>query len=356
MDMTGHANKSPGLGPADDSFLSCQEIFTLQATFSPTHAHIRVKQRTMKKLNLLLFILLGGLSMALVGCDDDDDDGPDTSSLTIAEIAADDDRFETLASALERVNLVGTLEGDGPFTVFAPTDEAFEALGVDLNSLSDAQLTDILLYHVLGGEVTSSDLQEGQTYTTTASTGGYNGTQASLLIEKSGNDVSLNGNSEVIDADIEASNGTIHVINQVIMPMSIVDIAVTNSNFSQLVDALGNASGDLVTVLNGDGPFTVFAPLNSAFQEISGTVAGLNADQLASVLTYHVASGNVRSTDLMDGMTVTTVQTEDITINTGNEVTITDANGNVATVVLADVQGTNGVVHVIDKVLIPENL
>ncbi|MDX1686091.1 MAG: fasciclin domain-containing protein [Saprospiraceae bacterium] len=310
----------------------------------------------MKKLNLLLLLLLSGLTLSLVSCNDDDDDEPDTSTLTIAEIALDDDQFSTLVSALDRVDLTAVLQGDGPFTVFAPTNSAFDALGVDLNALSDAQLTNILLYHVLGGNVTSSDLQEGKTYSSTASTGGYGGTSPSLLIEKSGSDVILNGDINVTQADIDASNGTIHVIDNVLLPMDVVGIATSNSDFSQLVDALGSASGDLVSVLSGDGPFTVFAPLNSAFQEISGTVAGLDADQLASVLTYHVVSGNVRSEDLTDGMSVTTIQTEQFTVSIGNDVTITDSNGNVATVVLTDVQGTNGVVHVINKVILPENL
>jgi uncharacterized surface protein with fasciclin (FAS1) repeats len=113
-----------------------------------------------------------------------------------------------------------------------------------------------------------------------------------------------------------------------------------------------------VNVLQGDGPFTVFSPLNSAFDEIAGTVAGLTADQLASVLTYHVVGGaNVVSGGLTDGQVVATVQGEEFTVNiSGGNVTITDANGNVSNVVLTDVQATNGVIHVLDKVIIPVNL
>lgn len=308
----------------------------------------------MKRWNVFFWALIACSTLVFVGCSEDDDD-PTTEDMTIAEVVADDDRFTTLLSALERVGLTGVLEQDGPYTVFAPTNDAFN--GVDVSSLTDAQLTDILLYHVLGAKVNSFDLQEGQTYTSTASTAGFGGSSPSALIERAGNNVTINGNIEVIQADVETKNGVIHVINGVMTPMSVVDIAATNGEFTQLVDALGNATGDLVGVLSGDGPFTVFAPLNSAFQMISGTVAGLSADQLASVLTYHVVGGNVAKDDLGATQTVATVQGENITITrSGNQVTVTDARGNAAEVLLADVQGTNGIVHVLNMVILPENL
>ncbi len=311
----------------------------------------------MKNWNFLLLLFLGLSTVTFTACNDDDDDTtPDTSTLTIAEIAADDDQFSTLVGALQRVDLVEVLNGTGSFTVFAPTNDAFDRLGVDLSTLTDAQLTDILLYHVLGGAIASTDLMEGQTYASTASTGGPNGTSPSALIERAGANVTINGDISVTTADINASNGIIHVIDNVMLPMDVVKIATSNSNFSQLVSALGAANGDLVSVLSGNGPFTVFAPVNAAFQEIAGTVAGLDADQLASVLTYHVASGNVRAEDLTDNMEVTSVQTEKFTINLGDPVTITDANGNTSEIILTNVQGTNGVVHVINKVILPQNL
>lgn len=311
----------------------------------------------MKNWNFLLLLFLGLSTVSFTACNDDDDDTtPDTSTLTIAEIAADDDQFSTLVGALQRVDLVEVLNGTGSFTVFAPTNDAFDRLGVDLSTLTDAQLTDILLYHVLGGAIASTDLMEGQTYASTASTGGPNGTSPSALIERAGVNVTINGDISVTTADINASNGIIHVIDNVMLPMDVVKIATSNSSFSQLVSALGAANGDLVSVLSGNGPFTVFAPVNAAFQEIAGTVAGLDADQLASVLTYHVASGNVRAEDLTDNMEVTSVQTEKFTINLGDPVTITDANGNTSEIILTNVQGTNGVVHVINKVIIPQNL
>ncbi len=312
-----------------------------------------------KSIYNFAWILLLSLPFFLVSCNDDEDTMPDPTPQpqSIVEIASGDAQFSTLVSALDRVNLVSVLEGNGPFTVFAPTNAAFTALGVDLNTISDEALTEILLYHVLGAEVASKDIAEGQTYVTTAATTGPDDNQLSMLIEKSSTGVSINGNINVTTADVDATNGVIHIVDAVIMPLDVVGHAAANSAFTELVGALGAATGDLVSVLQEDGPFTVFAPLNSAFEEISDVVATLDADQLSKVLTYHVAAGNVRSSALSDGFEVTTVNTEIFTVNiNGNSVTITDVNGNIANVVLTDVQATNGVIHVLDKVVIPANL
>lgn len=311
----------------------------------------------MKNLSFLFsFLFVSLLATTFVACGDDDT-ATEPEPQTIAEIAAADDQFSTLVSALDRVGLVSVLNGTGTFTVFAPTNDAFTALGVDLNSLSDEALTEILLYHVLGAEVTSGAIAEGQTYATTASENGPNGEQLSILIEKTGANVKINNVANVTTADVSASNGVIHIVDAVIMPLDVVGHAAANSNFTELVGALGAADGDLVTVLSGDGPFTVFAPLNSAFEEIADVVATLDGNQLSKVLTYHVAAGNVVSGDLSDGLKVATVNTEEFTVNiNGSDVTITDAGGNVANVVLTDVQGTNGVIHVLDKVILPNDL
>jgi len=313
----------------------------------------------MSKYQSIFGLLLAGiLTFGFIACEEDPVE-PDPEPQSIADIAAADDQFSTLVSALDRVNLVSVLDNPGTFTVFAPTNAAFDALGVNLDDISDEDLTEILLYHVLGGKVASTDLQEGQTYATTAAETGPGDSQLSILIEKNADgNVSINGSSNVTAADVEATNGVIHIVDGVLLPLDIVGHAAANSFFTELVGALGAANGDLVTTLQGDGPWTVFAPLNSAFDDISNVVAGLDADQLASVLTYHVvANANVVSGDLTDGMPVTTVQGEDFTINIdGSNVTITDANGGTATVVLTDVQATNGVIHVLDTVIIPANL
>ena len=310
----------------------------------------------MKKQSLMYrLIILMVLPLFFVACDKDEDENQPQQS--IVEIAAADAQFSTLVTALTRVNLVSVLEGAGPFTVFAPTNDAFTALGVDLATISDDDLSEILLYHVLGGKVTSDLIQEGQTYVSTAAETGPDNAQLSSLVEKTNGAVKINGSINVTTADVDATNGVIHIVDAVIMPLDVVGHAAANSSFSELVGALGAADGDLVNVLKTAGPFTVFAPVDDAFTAIASTVAGLSTAQLAKVLTYHVTAGNVLSTDLTDNMVVPTVNTPTtFTVNLGTPVTITDGNGGVSNVLFTDVQATNGVIHVLEKVLIPTNL
>lgn len=306
----------------------------------------------MKLLKLSLFALL--MSGLFVACDDDDN-GEDPMPMNIAEIVANDANFSTLLSALERTGLDATLASDAnTFTVFAPDNDAFDALGVDLSTLSDDELTNILLYHVLGAEVNSGGIAEGDNYVTTASTAAPGDNQLSLYINNTSGDITLNGSTAVTMADVDATNGVVHIIDEVLLPPTVVDHALNNTAFTELVGALGTADGDLVTTLSGDGPFTVFAPVNSAFEAISGVVDGLTAEQLRDVLLYHVVDGNVRSGDLSDGMMVSPLlMGTSFTVNIDGSVTITDGSGATVNVALTDVQGTNGVVHVIEGVLLP---
>ena len=288
----------------------------------------------------------------------DDDDGTENTPQTITEIAAGDAQFSTLVSLLQRVNLDAVLNGSGSFTVFAPTNAAFTASGIDASQLTDEQVTEVLLYHVIGGlDLPSADIREGQTYATTAAETGPGGTQLSILVEKDASGaVTVNGTTNVTTADIDASNGVIHVINDVLLPLDIVGHAAANSEFTSLVGALSAAPGGLVALLQADGPYTVFAPVNQAFADIQPTVDGLTPEQLATVLTYHVVPGlNVRKDALTNGQVVPTAATDEtFTVNiNGNDVTITDDAGNEVNVMLTDVQATNGVIHVVDKVLLP---
>ena len=221
-------------------------------------------------------------------------------------------------------------------------------LGVSgLEDLSAEALEPILLYHVLSGKVMSSDLTNG--YVSTVSPGPEE-TYISLLV-KTG-DVTLNGSTAVTAADIVASNGVIHVIDKVLLPPTVVGIALVNPEFSILVEAVVKA--DLVATLNGAGPFTVFAPTNAAFQELFTTlevsgIADLTKEQLVPILLYHVVSGNVVSSELSTGNVATL--NGDIAVTVGTDVTI---NGT-SKVILANVQGSNGVVHAIDEVLLPSS-
>lgn len=310
----------------------------------------------MKKFSIFHSLLLALFLVPFVSCSDDDT--TDVGPQSIVEIASGDEQFSTLVSALDRVGLVSVLEGDGPFTVFAPTNAAFTASGIDLDALSDEALTEVLLYHVLSGAaIASGDLGEGQTYASTAANTGPGDTQLSMLIEKAGTNVTINGSTSVSTADVTATNGIIHIVNEVILPLDIVGHATANSSFSSLVTTLGAASGDLTSVLSGSDIFTVFAPVNSAFDAISSTTATLDADQLATVLTYHVVTGNVVSSGLSDGLSVATVNGESFTVNIdGTAVTLTSSTGGTSTVFLTDVQATNGVIHALDAVIIPTNL
>ena len=216
-----------------------------------------------------IIAILFGASLLLTSCEDDDTSSDDDmAQKSIVEIASDDESFSILVDALTKADLVTTLEGEGPYTVFATTNEAFEnlfaTLGVDgIDDLSAAALTPILLYHVVNTSAMSTDLENG--YITSMSTFTPDDTGASILVSLD-DGVMLNGSSSVISADIEASNGVVHVIDEVILPPSVVDIATTNPNFSILVEALTKA--DLVGALTEEGPFTVFAPTNAAFEAL----------------------------------------------------------------------------------------
>lgn len=306
--------------------------------------------------SLFKFLLLACLStsISMISCGDEEEKVPVVETNTIVDIALADTQFSTLVSALQRTNLVSTLQGDGPFTVFAPTNAAFTALGVDLTTISDDALSEILLYHVLGAEVKSTDLADGQTYASTAAATGPSGTALSMLVEKSSAGVIINNVANVTTADVNADNGVIHIVDNVITPLDIVGHAQANSNFTSLVGALVGAPGELVSVLQGDGPFTVFAPINSGFDAISDVVATLSGDQLASVLTYHVVSGaNVLSTDLSNEMEVETVNGQSFTVHIGDKVQLQDAGENKSDVIITDVQTTNGVIHALGSVIIP---
>ncbi len=216
-----------------------------------------------------------------------------------------------------------------------------------LDDLSKDDLTPILLYHVVGAAVPSAMVESG--YVGTLSTAYENNISVKIDV---GDGVMLNSEANVVAFDVVATNGIIHVIDKVITPPSVVDLATQNTSFTTLVDALVKA--DLVDALSGEGPFTVFAPTNDAFDALFAAlgVSGLDdvsAEDLTPILLAHVVEGNVQSTDLSNGSVATLNTEKSLDINVDDGVTI-DGDVNV---VLADVQGTNGIIHVIDKVIVP---
>ncbi len=297
--------------------------------------------------SLITFQLLFLLSFAIVlnACSDDSTSNADMQDPSITEIAALNAQFSTLVGALQATGLDAALDGDGEFTVFAPTNDAFAALPEGtLESLAEEQLESILLYHALGAEVFSGQLESEQTVET------LNGEEIFVTAGSNGG-VTVNGTASVTSANIEARNGVIHVIDNVILPDAygtIVDNAVKRYFLSALVDAVIQA--DLAGALSGEGPFTVFAPTNAAFAVIAGVASDLTLEELTDVLLYHVVQGEVLSSDLQPSQQVTTLNGNSITVEvSGGAATV---NGNAA-ITTVDIQGVNGVIHVIDQVLLP---
>ncbi len=259
------------------------------------------------------------------------------SDIVATAIAAGN--FTQLADALTTAGLVDDLQGAGPFTVFAPSDAAFDAFetanpGV-LAGLTQEQLIEILTYHVVAGEVTSDALQDGQLVETLAG--------PVLAIDIEGATVNVN-EASVVSADIEASNGVIHVIDTIILPPGdIIEVATAAGNFTALAGALTDA--ELVDDLQGEGPFTVFAPTDAAFQALSSVPSG---QALIDVLLYHVVSGVVGPLDLKDEGVATTLGGSPMLFDLTGGAKINDAN-----IIVTNVVASNGVIHVIDAVIVP---
>jgi transforming growth factor-beta-induced protein len=305
----------------------------------------------MKKQTLFFGLLaLMGLFI-LTGCEEKEDDMKPVSEMSIAEYASSDSNFSILVAALVKADLAGVLSGSGNFTVFAPTNDAFNALFSELgisgiDDLSKETLTPILKYHVLGMEAKSSMISSGYYNTLSPAQGSY----ISLKVDVSSG-VKLNKTANVIMADVDVNNGVIHVIDKVLLPPTVVGQALNNDSFSILVQAVVKAN--LVDALNGNGPFTIFAPTNAAFEALFSTlgisgISELTAEQLTPILTYHVVSGNVLSTQLSEGA-VPTLNGESLSVSLSPAPEI---NGT-AKIVATDVQASNGVIHVIDNVLLP---
>lgn len=346
------------------------------------------------QMKSLFFSLLAIMSMALVPTASN---AQDMSDKTVVEIAVGNDNFSTLVAAVKAAGLAGTLSGEGPFTVFAPTDEAFAALPEGLVAAlvkpeNKAVLQKILTYHVVPAKVMAADVVAG------IKSGG--GTLKATTAEGGNFSVMLNdGNVQIKDAqgnmanvtatDIAGSNGVIHVIDRVILPAgvnpaallpkkemktgmmmeapepNIASIAVGNENFETLVAALGAAG--LVDMFKSAGEYTVFAPTDDAFDALpEGTVANLvkpeNKATLQGILAYHVVPATITAEKLVGAITkaggyynLPTLgnQTLVASIDDGS-VILTDGNGNKSKVIITDVTGSNGVIHAIDTVLLPK--
>lgn len=268
----------------------------------------------------------------------------------IVETAVGAGSFNTLAAALQAADLVGALKGEGPFTVFAPTDEAFSKLPkgtVDtlLKPENKQKLAAVLTYHVVKGEVGSSQVVK------LSGAKSLNGQQIDIQV--------LDGTvkvdkATVVKTDIQCSNGVIHVIDQVILPASdnLAETAIKAGSFKTLV-AAAQAAG-LIDALSGESPLTVFAPTDEAFAKLpAGTVESLlkpeNKAKLASILKYHVVPGRVYSSDALAAGEARTLEGQSVSI----AVKAGAAMVNNAKLISTDLDASNGVIHVIDTVIMP---
>ena len=304
----------------------------------------------------LLLVAISATLLAACGGDDE----PVAQPKNIVETAQADSRFSILVEAVVAADLATTLSSPGPLTVFAPTNDAFAALLAELGVTKDqlladkALLTAVLTYHVLPAKVLRADVPAGKAITTVQ--GGI------FKVDAVGGDLVItdgrNRTAKITATNLETSNGVIHVVDKVILPAdkNVVQTAQALPDFSILVDAV--VAANLQGTLSGSGPFTVFAPTNAAFAALLAEL-GVTKDELLAdvplltrVLTYHVVSGRVLKADVPVGAAIPTVEGGTFTIDAG--LAITDQSARQSAIVGTDVLASNGVIHVVDRVLLPQ--
>lgn len=288
-------------------------------------------------------------------CSDDDDDEPPVP--TITDVVATNPNFSLLLSAVTKAGLADELSAPGNLTVFAPDNDAFAAAGVTqafINSATPQALADILLYHVVGARVGSADVPASDSVRSLG--------QKLIFASKNANGVFVNGVA-VKTADVAASNGVIHIISNVLIPptLTIAGVATSTDDFSILVSAVVKAG--LLDAISNPGKYTVFAPTNAAFEAAGvtqATIDGLSEEEVAAIVAQHVIGTNVYASDLINNTTAPTLNTSaTLTIGTTPPSVKKTGSASVASNVVTTTPGatfnittTNGVVHVIDRVIL----
>lgn len=318
----------------------------------------------MKTNKTKLIAIFAFLGLMLTSCSDDDNPQP-TVDNTITGIASKASDLTLLVKALKKADLATTLQGAGPFTVFAPTDQAFINAGLTATVIDNYPTADIpalrqiLLNHVVSGSVQSTGLTNNS-YIKTLAKGTASTTNTLSMYVNTTSGVRLNGMSSVITTtagstfDIIATNGVIHKVNAVITLPTIVTHATANSNFSTLAQLLTDQN--LISTLSGtaSSPFTVFAPLNSAFDTATlNLYTSLSSAKKTSVLTYHVVGGANVLSNAIPTTPITTLESGTFTVA---GTVITDEQARQTNIVLTDVQCANGVIHAVNKVLLPNSV
>jgi uncharacterized surface protein with fasciclin (FAS1) repeats len=331
-------------------------------TESP-NSYNHLKQKNMNKVFLStpfkssLFLLL--TSVTLICCKKNDPVAAAGPGTITAQVSAGSN-FTLLKSAVIKAGLAPTLDGTGNFTVFAPTDEAFTSSGVTssvIGSLSGDQLKKILLDHTLTSKILAAAVPAGPNAKVITASGD------SIFVTKNSNGVYVNG-VNVTMADLPASNGVIHTMSKVLLPASgnIVQVASSDTAFSFLVAAVLRASTgstNVAAILSGPGILTVFAPVNNAFRALGfATIDAINAadpNALTAILTYHVVPGRVFACDLSNGIQAATANGAKLTIGiAGSAASVKGLSNPTASAIIGtNLMATNGVVHVIDQVLLP---
>ncbi len=323
----------------------------------------------MKFLNFKFLSILALMCLITVSCSDDDNgvtpvvpvapvepvepEPEPEAGQTIADVAIATENLSSLVAALQEADLVGTLEGDGPFTVFAPTNEAFatflsEGGFASVADVPDELLSQVLLNHVISGSVLESSALT-TTYVSSSSTAGVDGKALSLFVDTA-DGVKING-STVTTADVDASNGVVHIVDKVIGLPNIVNHALNNPALSELVGALTAGDNTTFTDLlsSSETSFTVFAPVNEAFAAFENP----DGNDINNILSNHVIAGSALAAgDLSNTYANTAAVNEDgdvlsIYINTDDGVQL---NGE-STVAIADIVATNGIIHAVDQVI-----
>jgi uncharacterized surface protein with fasciclin (FAS1) repeats len=312
--------------------------------------------KTVSKFKIIIATII--LSSVTISCDDSDET---TNTASITEIAKTNSDLSILVEALAQTKLDATLNAGGSYTVFAPTNKAFTDFlkttpYATLKDVPNDVLTQILLNHVIGSQLMAADFKS--TYIKTLAKGKASATNTLSMFVLVNNDViSFNGKSKVVSgkANILASNGVIHVVDRVIGLPTVVTLIESNPSLSSLTAAL-NRTGqpNFIPILSGAGPFTVFAPTNAAFAAFTAELPTVTAANVTRALNYHVANGNVLAATLTQGQKVATLltpQTFEIQLMGGAK--IKDNANRITDIVVTDLQGDNGVVHITNKVLLP---
>ncbi|MGV3765733.1 MAG: fasciclin domain-containing protein [Chitinophagaceae bacterium] len=316
-------------------------------------------KRSVNFCKTLMAFTVAGSSLLLTSCNDDDMVGSEMDN-TISGIVIESNNFTTLEAGLGRANLVDALRATGPFTVFAPDNDAFAASGINttvLNALPLTRLDSILKYHVLTSDIPSGSVPAGPNAKVTTLSGD------SVFVTRNAAGVFING-VRVKTADVDASNGTIHVVSNVLIPpgnRTIVNVALEDTSLSYLVAAVLRASEgttNVASVLSSTNGLTVFAPTNNAFRAANlPTIASIQAADpalLTSILTHHVIGARVFSSDLTEGLQAPTLGGENVTITLSGGAKVKGAaNATASNIIATNIMARNGVVHKIDQVLLP---